>query len=389
MYYSIGLDVDKSTFKTCLKVREGENRSVVKASRTFGNNSNGFKEFDQWIKKHRKVDGSLKIVMEATGVYHEHLAWYLHELDYSVYIVLPLRAKRYMQSLGQKSKNDQLDAVGLADMGMQQELERWLPCSRNLLGLRSLTRQVEMLQETRTSLKNQLEAAEYLAFCDKMVINNFKSLIKAVEKDITKLKTRIAQFVQEDEVLNQKYQLVEGIKGLGLLSFATIVAETSGFELFKSQKQLVSYSGYDVIENQSGTRTGKTRISKQGNKHIRRILHMASLNMVKYRVEPFANLYARIEERTKIKMKGYVAVQRKLLCMIYALWKNDTAFDPDFQTKQPSGNHDPKTLFSGGPIGPIKKVAIDKTMATLDGLPCNQSPEALFRGLQTNKYFSK
>jgi hypothetical protein len=69
---------------------------------------------------------------------------------------------------------------------------------------------------------------------------------------------------------------------------------------------------------------------------------------------------------------------------IYALWKKDAVFDPKYGTKSPSGNHDPKPLFSGGPIGPKTKVAADKAAATLDGLPCNQSPEALFSGSQIN-----
>jgi len=33
-------------------------------------------------------------------------------------------------------------------------------------------------------------------------------------------------------------------------------------------------------------------------------------------------------------MKGYVAVQRKLLCLIYTLWKTDEAFDPNYQDNQ-------------------------------------------------------
>jgi transposase len=77
-------------------------------------------------------------------------------------------------------------------------------------------------------------------------------------------------------------------------------------------------------------------------------------------------------------MKGYVAIQRKLLCLIYTLWKNDLPFDPNHSTKTTSGTHDPKSLFSVGPKGPETKVAIDKAMATLDELPCTQSPEALF-----------
>jgi transposase len=378
-HYSLGLDVDKTSFKACLKVKEINSKSLVKATKTFSNTIQGFKELDQWIKKHKKLpDDQLKITMEATGVYHEHLAWHLHQLNYLVYIILPLRAKRYMQSLGLKSKNDKIDAQGLADMGMQQELDQWKPCSKNLLLLRSLTRQTEMLQESRTAFRNQLESATHLANCDKMVIQNLKSLITKIEKDIKKLKQRIEQFIKEDPALQGKYKLAEPIKGLGVHTFATIVAETGGFELFENQKQLVSYAGYDVVENQSGKRVGKTRISKKGNTHIRRIMHMASFNMVTYKVSPFHQLYGRVYDRTKIKMKGYVAIQRKLLCMIYALWKSDTVFDPSYSTKTTSGNHDPMTLFSVGPIGPETKVATDMAMATLDELPCNQSPEALF-----------
>lgn len=327
--YSIGLDVDKSTVKASFKSKEGSNRSVIKSSLTFSNNPKGFKEVHHWIQKHRKSqESSLSITMEATGVYHDNLAWHLHAAGYVVHIVLPTRAKRYMQSLGLKSKNDKIDAQGLADMGMQQELEPWKPCSPNILVLRSLTRQVEMFQETRTTLSNQLEAAEHLAFSDELVVDNLTSIIKNLEGSIQELKKHITEAILKDPVLSVKYELVKPLKGVGLLTFATIVAETGGFELFKNQKQLVSYAGYDVVENQSGGRIGRTRISKQGNAHVRRILFMASLNMVTYQVSPFYQLYERVYDRTKIKMKGYVAIQRKLLCLLYALWKNDITFDP-------------------------------------------------------------
>lgn len=368
--YSLGLDVDKSTFKACLKSKEGNDKSKIKGSRTFSNSQTGFKEADQWIKKHIKsADGTLKITLEATGVYHEALAWYFHEHNYKVHIVLALRAKRYLQSMGIRSKNDQIDAKGLADMGLQQELEQWIPCSENLMKLRSLTRQLEMLQETKTAFNNQLEAATHQVHCDKMVIQNLKSLLKKIEKDIDKVRNRIEQSVNEDPVLFSKYKLVEPIKGIGMTTFATIIAETGGFELFKNQKQLVSYAGYDVVENQSGKRVGKTRISKKGNAHIRRIMFMAAFNVVKYKVDPFCNVYERIYDRTKFKMKAYVAIQRKLLCLIYALWKKDSVYDPAYSLKNTSGDQEPKLLFSVGPQGPYKKVAAGKPAATLDELP--------------------
>ena len=43
------------------------------------------------------------------------------------------------------------------------------------------------------------------------------------------------------------------------MTVATVLAETNGFALFKSASQLVRYSGYDVIENQSGGHQGQNQ----------------------------------------------------------------------------------------------------------------------------------
>jgi hypothetical protein len=104
----------------------------------------------------------------------------------------------------------------------------------------------------------------------------------------------------------------------------------NGFQLFSSAAQLTSYCGYDVVENQSGKRKGKTRISKKGNAHIRKALHFPALNVVRFKTGTFPDLFERILDRTRIPMKGYVAVQRKLLCLIFTLWKKEQAFDPQF-----------------------------------------------------------
>jgi hypothetical protein len=47
-----------------------------------------------------------------------------------------------------------------------------------------------------------------------------------------------------------------------MLTAATILAETNGFELFKKIKQ-VSYAGFDVVERESGTSTGKQKYQKR------------------------------------------------------------------------------------------------------------------------------
>ena len=121
------------------------------------------------------------------------------------------------------------------------------------------------------------------------------------------------------------------MKGLGVLTMSTVLAETNGFTLFKNYKQLVSYAGYDVVEAQSGKRVGKTKISKRGNSRIRRALHMPSLVVIQHQVSPFKDLFDRTYEKHGIKMKSYVAVQKKLLVMIYHLWNKNEAYDVDYQ----------------------------------------------------------
>jgi hypothetical protein len=147
-----------------------------------------------------------------------------------------------------------------------------------------------------------------------------------MDTELKKLQIQIFNVVDNNKELSHKWSLMEPIKGLGKLTFAVVVAETGGFALFKNIKQLVCYSGYDVVENQSGPRVGKTKISKKGNAHIRRAMFMPSLNVVRFEEGKFAKLFSRIFEKTKIKMKGYVAVQRKLLCLMYTLWKTDQVY---------------------------------------------------------------
>ena len=62
--------------------------------------------------------------------------------------------------------------------------------------------------------------------------------------------------------------------------------------------------------------------------HIRRAMFMTAFTVVRFKEPAMKELYERVYKKTKIKMKGYVAVQRKLLCLMYTLWKTDLVYDP-------------------------------------------------------------
>ena len=111
--YCVGLDVSSKDFYACLSVIDSLQKVSVKCSSKFPNHAKGFDSLDAWLMKHHKQkDVPLVVVMEATGVYYENLALFLYLKGYKVSVVLPNKAKKYLQATGLKSKNDTMDAQG-------------------------------------------------------------------------------------------------------------------------------------------------------------------------------------------------------------------------------------------------------------------------------------
>ncbi len=139
----------------------------------------------------------------------------------------------------------------------------------------------------------------------------------------------ISTYLKEHSPIKQTVDLLCTIPGIGELTAVTILGETNGFELIRSKKQLTSYAGLDVKEKQSGTSIkGKPRISKNGNRHLRKAMHLPALTAIKH-TERYKELFARLVSKHGIKMKAAVAVQRKLLELAYILFKNQTVYDSE------------------------------------------------------------
>ena len=92
---------------------------------------------------------------------------------------------------------------------------------------------------------------------------------------------------------------------------------------------MVSYAGLDVVEKESGKYRGKTKISKKGNARIRSALYMPAMNASNHNVN-LKEFYDRINEGRTIKRQGLIAVMRKLLILVYTLWKKEEEYDPLF-----------------------------------------------------------
>jgi len=62
-------------------------------------------------------------------------------------------------------------------------------------------------------------------------------------------------------------------------------------------------------------------------------MHLPSLSAVKYN-ETYKELYVRLVAKSGIKMKGLIAVQRKLLELIYIIHKTKLSFNPNYEKEK-------------------------------------------------------
>ena len=387
---NVGVDVSKDSLDVVFSTLDMERRVRVKASRKFSNTPAGFRQLQRWVESKRTAEVELRVLMEATGVYYEQLAWFLHQQRYQVSVILPTKAKRYLQALGNKSKNDRIDAKGLARMGLEQLLPLWQPLSENIYQLRLLTRQLEDFTNQRTVFFNQLHALGHSAFAVKQVEKSLKKMVRTLDKSIQELEEAIRELIYQDPLLAERVEKILAIKGVGLKTVAVLIAETNGFATFERQGQLVSYAGYDVVENQSGKRSGRTRISKKGNAHIRRAMHMPSLGAVRCKEPALTALYERLLARGKTKMQAYVAVQRKLLVLVWSLWRKNQVYDPLYGQRQQQAQEDIQSLEAGASLSGVseadkkptaaeKEIAPALARATQDEHPVPVGPGALFQ----------
>lgn len=326
---NLGIDVDSKELKVSFQVLMSDLTIKIKGSRKFKNTLKGFENLKEWSEKKRTKDLALDVTMEATGVYYENAAYYFEEQeDYEIHVVLPNTSNAYMKSLNLKSKTDEIDAKALGQMGLERRLTIWKPVSDQMRNLKKLVRERLRLVKEKTMIFNQLhaESASYDPFSNALA--RYKKRLSFIDEQVKEIEKELQQVINKDEKLKEKIENVCTAKGIRMITAVGIVAEYNGFILFKNRNQVVSYAGYDVVKNESGTSIrGKTRMSKKGNAYVRQMLYMSAMSAAVHD-EHHKAYYLRIVSKTGIKMKGNVAIQRKLLLLVYTLFTNNVEYNP-------------------------------------------------------------
>lgn len=331
---SVGIDVGKDELVSKFARLYEDFHREIPSSKVVKNNLQGFSKLLSWCDKLKEKQIELRFVIEATGVYYEALACYLVDQGQQVSVILPNRAKAFSKTLTTKTVTDMTAAESLAVMGLEKQLDGWQKPGEEINHLKQLNREREQLLQERSMIKNQLHAEQHSAWPVEQSIKRMKDRIRYITKQIKQVDLEMRLILKGNAILKDKMDKICTMVGVGQVTAISVVAETAGFNLIRNKKQLTSYAGYDVVEKTSGTSVrGKPHISHKGNKNLRKAMHYPALTAIKHDPK-MKQLYVRLLSKHGIKMKALVAVQRKMLVLIYTLWKKEMEYDPEYESKR-------------------------------------------------------
>jgi transposase len=328
-----GIDVAQKELVVTLGRMFDDFTTELFSHRVFKNHDSGIKSLVDWVNKLTDYETPVRYVMEATGVYHQKFAYHLVNNGYEVSIVLPNKISNYMRTIELKTITDKSCSQAIAQFGLERKLDKWLKPKSIYRELQQLTRERDQIVQERSMIKNQVHAENAEAIPNQRSLDRMSSRILFLNSQEKEIKEDIASLVKMNLDIKSTIERIKTIPGVCELTAVIVLAETNGFELIRNKSQLSSYAGLDVKEKQSGTSVkGKARISKKGNRNLRKAVHLPALTAVKWD-DNFRNVYARLVSKHGIKMKALVAVQRKILELIYILFKNETVYDKQYITK--------------------------------------------------------
>ena len=202
----VGIDIAKEKFDACLFMYDtGSDMGCCTQSVQFPNNKTGFNQLVKWSRKEALKDFPLTFLMEPTGVYYEPVAYHLHKVGMTVYVVLPNKARHFAEYLGIKTKTDEMDARCLALLGCaNQRLQPWTPPIPIYRELRQLCRFAADMNKLRTMLNNHLEALQHSECPEPSVVKHYKSMIDVVDRKLVLRQISCCQVKQVWKILIQR-----------------------------------------------------------------------------------------------------------------------------------------------------------------------------------------
>lgn len=334
-----------------------------------------------------------RVIIEATGRYHEPVAAALHKYGIYVCVLNPLYIKQSGGGSVRKVKTDKADAMKIAKYGLDNwvDLREYTPMDTVRQQLKLCSRQYNLYMKTVVSLQNNLisltdktfpgvnelfsspERADghqkwvdfvmtfwhcdcicrvsekaldlYAGSCGHFTTlpknDNTKLLITTAAQQLPAGKMTLAALRAEMTRLAMQlpeYNTVRAMYGVGETTAAQLMAEIGDVRRFPRRSSIVGFAGVDPGVDDSGKHSAKSvPTTKRGSPHLRKTLYQIVCTYL--RKAPANELVYQFLEKKRAEGKPYfvymTAAQNKFLRIYYARVKEClAAFDAQQDTTQ-------------------------------------------------------
>lgn len=265
------------------------------------------------------------------------LARDLRDAGYHCIVVAPSLIPK---QAGQRIKTDRRDAVKLARFLRSGDLTEVTIPEEQTEAMRDLERAREDAMQSLQRVRQQLDkfllrhGRQYTSGRKKWTLKHHQWLKEQVfseESQRRTLDSYLRRIEQNEEELKQVTQDVEelvetwalaplvkslqAMRGVGLISAVTLVAEIGDFDRFRHPRQLMAYLGLIPSERSSGQSRRQGGITRTGNRQARRIL-VESAWSYRHRAQFSREMRAR-QKGLSDEIKQIAAQAQRRLCRRY------------------------------------------------------------------------
>ncbi|WP_391086977.1 IS110 family transposase [Vibrio sp. NH-UV-68] len=281
---------------------------------TVPNSDKDIKEAVKTIAKHHPQ----RVVIEATGRLEMPFILACDQAKLPYVIANPLRIKRFAGAIGQRAKNDRLDAAIIAHYAEKVQPELTKLKAENIRLMSDLVTRRNQLLSIQTMERNRLQ------ILPKNIASTITPILTALKNQIEKVEAKITKLIDTSPEYQNKNEILQSMPGVGKILAASIISNVPELG-YITNKQASSLIGVAPIVRESGRYKVK-RITQGGRTQVRTVMYMAMMSAIQCN-PVFKTTYERLLAAGKPKKVAIVACMRKMVVILNSMLRDGVMWD--------------------------------------------------------------
>ncbi|WP_446291465.1 IS110 family transposase, partial [Vibrio vulnificus] len=273
------------------------------------NDEKGIKQAVRTIAKYHPE----RIVIEATGRLEMPFILACEKANLPYVIANPLHIKKFSGALGNKAKNDRLDAALIAHYAEAIKPKLTQLKSENIRLMSDLVTRRNQLLSMQTMEKNRHQ------ILPQSLASSIKPILTALKNQIAKVENRIEKLIETCPDYQAKNEILQSVPGIGKIAAASLISNVPELG-YITNKQAASLIGVAPITRESGSFKGK-RMIKGGRMQVRTVLYMAMMSAMQCN-PVFKETYQRLLAAGKPKKVALIACVRKMVVILNSMLRD-------------------------------------------------------------------